>query len=127
MRATGLETWFSLPRLKYGSTSPPPPRWKMVIVSFIGAYCISSVVQHMLSIYLGQMPLLINLLMTVILVLGLKYFAMPQVDCLEAGYSPKPMIWARQIDESTIENAVTICNYIITKQNEKDIRFNKGR
>src|SRR6185503_4178688 len=95
-RATGLETWFSLPRLKYGSTPPPPPRWKMAIVSFIGAYCISSVVQHMLSIYLGQMPLLINLLMTVILVLGLKYFAMPQVDCLEAGYSPKPMIWARQ-------------------------------
>jgi len=76
-RATGLETWFSLPRQKYEFAPPPPPRWKMAIVSFIGAYCISSVAQHILNLYLGQMPLLINLLMTVILVLGLTYFAMP--------------------------------------------------
>jgi len=54
----------------------------MVIVSFIGAYCISSVAQHMLSLYVGQMPLLINLLMTVILVLGLTYFAMPLLSRL---------------------------------------------
>jgi antibiotic biosynthesis monooxygenase (ABM) superfamily enzyme len=81
-RATGLETWFSLPRLKGEFVPPPPPRWKMAIVSFIGAYCISSVAQHILSLYLGQMPLLINLLMTVILVLGLTYFAMPLLSRL---------------------------------------------
>jgi len=81
-RATGLETWFSLPRLKGESVPPPPPRWKMAIVSFIGAYCISSVAQHILSLYLRQMPLLINLLMTVILVLGLTYFAMPLLSRL---------------------------------------------
>ena len=81
-RATGLETWFSLPRQKYEFAPPPPPRWKMAIVSFIGAYCISSVAQHILNLYLGQMPLLINLLMTVILVLGLTYFAMPLLSRL---------------------------------------------
>ena len=81
-RATGLETWFSLPRLKYEFAPPPPPRWKMAIVSFIGAYCISSVAQHILNLYPGQMPLLINLLMTVILVLGLTYFAMPLLSRL---------------------------------------------
>ena len=81
-RATGLETWFSLPRPKYEFAPPPPPRWKMAIVSFIGAYCISSVAQHILNLYPGQMPLLINLLMTVILVLGLTYFAMPLLSRL---------------------------------------------
>jgi antibiotic biosynthesis monooxygenase (ABM) superfamily enzyme len=81
-RATGLETGFSLPRLKGAAVPPPPPRWKMAIVSFIGAYCISSVARHILSLYLGQMPLLINLLMTVILVLDLAYFAMPLLSRL---------------------------------------------
>lgn len=37
-KATGLETWFSLPDLK---AIVPPPQWKMAIVTFIGAYCIS--------------------------------------------------------------------------------------
>lgn len=46
-RATGLETWFSLPNLK---AIVAPPRWKMAIVSFIGAYCISSVAQYILSL-----------------------------------------------------------------------------
>jgi len=87
-RATGLETWFSLPRLKGAAVppSPPPPRWKMAIVSFIGAYCISLLAQHILNFYLGQMPLLINLLMTVILVLGLTYFAMPLLSRLFRGW-----------------------------------------
>ena len=37
-KATGLETWFTLPDLK---AIVPPPKWKMAIVAFIGAYCIS--------------------------------------------------------------------------------------
>jgi antibiotic biosynthesis monooxygenase (ABM) superfamily enzyme len=71
---TGLETWFSLPDLK---TIGAPPKWKMAIVSFIGAYSISSVAQYILSLYFGQQPLLTNILMTIILVVGLTYFAMP--------------------------------------------------
>ncbi len=78
-RVTGLETWFNLPDLK---TISAPPKWKMVIVSFIAAYCISSVAQYILSIYLGQQPLLTNILMTIILVVGLTYFAMPLLSRL---------------------------------------------
>jgi len=78
-RVTGLETWFSLPNLK---TIGVPPKWKMAIVSFIGAYSISSVAQYILSIYLGQQPLLTNILMTIILVIGLTYFAMPLLSRL---------------------------------------------
>src|SRR6476469_2457538 len=78
-RVTGLETWFSLQNLK---TISAPPKWKMAIVSFIAAYSISSVAHYILSIYLGQRPLLTDLLMTIILVIGLTYFAMPLLSRL---------------------------------------------
>jgi uncharacterized protein len=69
-----METWFTLPDLK---AIVAPPKWKMAIVSFIGAYGISLLAQYILGLYLGQSPLLTNILMTIILVLGLTYFAMP--------------------------------------------------
>jgi uncharacterized protein len=78
-KVTGLETWFNLPNLK---TIVAPPKWKMAIVSFIAAYSISSVAQYILSIYLGQRPLLTEILMTIILVVGLTYFAMPLLSRL---------------------------------------------
>jgi antibiotic biosynthesis monooxygenase (ABM) superfamily enzyme len=40
-KATGLETWFTLPDLK--RTLLAPPRWKMAIVVFVTAYAISSI------------------------------------------------------------------------------------
>ena len=72
--ATGLETWFSVPDLK---AVVAPPRWKMAIVAFIGAYCISSIARYILGLYIGQSPLLTNVLMNIILVLGLTYLMMP--------------------------------------------------
>jgi uncharacterized protein len=78
-KATGLETWFTLPDLK---AIVPPPKWKMAIVAFIGAYCISSVAIYVLSLLLGQQLLLINLFMNVILVIGLTYLAMPLLSRL---------------------------------------------
>jgi antibiotic biosynthesis monooxygenase (ABM) superfamily enzyme len=73
-RVTGLETWFTLPSWK---TIGAPPKWKMAIVSFIAAYSISLLAQYILSTYLGQWPFLTGILMTIILVVGLTYFAMP--------------------------------------------------
>ena len=78
---TGLETWFNLPNLK---TIGAPPKWKMAIVSFIAAYSISLVAHSVLSIYLGQRPLLTEILMTIILVVGLTYFAMPLLSKIAA-------------------------------------------
>ena len=43
----------------------------MAIVSFIGAYSISSLAQYILSLYLGQWPLLASVVMNIILVVGL--------------------------------------------------------
>ena len=72
-KATGLETWFTLSDLK---AIVPPPKWKMAIVAFIGAYCISSLAQYILGFFLGEQPLLFNLFMNIILVIGLTYLAM---------------------------------------------------
>jgi antibiotic biosynthesis monooxygenase (ABM) superfamily enzyme len=78
-KANGLETWFTLPDLR---AIVPPPKWKMAIVAFIGAYCISSVSLYVLSLLLEQQLLLINLFMNIILVIGLTYFAMPLLSRL---------------------------------------------
>jgi antibiotic biosynthesis monooxygenase (ABM) superfamily enzyme len=59
-KTTDLETWFTLPDLK---AIVPPPKWKMAIVAFIGAYCISSLAALVLGPYLGSQPLLFNLFM----------------------------------------------------------------
>jgi antibiotic biosynthesis monooxygenase (ABM) superfamily enzyme len=56
-------------------------RWKMAIVTFIGAYCISLLASFILR-PLGLQPLLFNLIMTIILVIGLTYFAMPLLSRL---------------------------------------------
>ncbi len=82
-RVTGLETWFSLSNM---NSVVAPPKWKMAIVSFIGAYGISSLASYILGLYLGQMPLLTNLLMTIILVVGLTYFVMPLLSRLLQGW-----------------------------------------
>ena len=79
-KATGLETWFAIPDLK--ANVPPPPKWKMAIVAFIGAYSLSLVAGYVLILLLGQQPLLFNLFMTIILVIGLTYFAMPLLSRL---------------------------------------------
>jgi uncharacterized protein len=78
-KATGLETWFTLPALK---AIVAPPKWKMTIVAFIGSYCISSLAQYILSFFLGRQPLLFNLFMNIILVVGLTYLAMPLLSRL---------------------------------------------
>jgi uncharacterized protein len=78
-KTTGLETWFTLPDLK---AIVPPPKWKMAIVAFIGAYCISSLAAFILGPYLGSQPLLFNLFMTIIMITGMTYFAMPLLSRL---------------------------------------------
>jgi uncharacterized protein len=80
-RATGLETWFTLPDMK---AIVAPPRWKMAIVTFIAAYSISSLATFFftLSLYIKQSPFVANTIMTIILVVGLTYFGMPLLSRL---------------------------------------------
>jgi len=76
-KASGLETWFTLPNLK---AIVPPPRWKMAIVTFLGAYTISAVANLLLKPIIQSWPVLASgFVITTILVLGLTYFVMPSL------------------------------------------------
>jgi uncharacterized protein len=109
-RVTGLETWFVLPDLK---TIRAPPKWKMAIVSFIATYSISSVAHYILSIYLGQRPLLTELLMTIILVIGLTYFAMPFLSrLLDAGCTQEIYDTALYDDHLSLNDCIDILKLI---------------
>ena len=78
--ATGLETWFTLPKFE---AIKPSPRWKMALVTFVAAYIISWGAPFFLNPIIRSWPLLAsNLFITTILVLGLTYFAMPQLTKL---------------------------------------------
>jgi antibiotic biosynthesis monooxygenase (ABM) superfamily enzyme len=78
--ATGLETWFSLPKLE---AIKPPPRWKMALVTFVAAFIISAVAQFFLNPIFGSLPAIVNSFVnTAIIVLGLTYFALPQLTKL---------------------------------------------
>jgi uncharacterized protein len=78
--ATGLETWFTLPDLK---TIVAPQKWKMAIVTFIAAYCISSLSNYILNPFLEKWPLLASsIIINTILVVSLTYIAMPMLSQL---------------------------------------------
>jgi antibiotic biosynthesis monooxygenase (ABM) superfamily enzyme len=79
--ATGMETWFNLPDLK--TVVAPPPKWKMIIVIFIAAYCISSLSRSILNPFLAPWPILAsNIIYSTILVISFTYLAMPFLNRL---------------------------------------------
>lgn len=88
---TGLETWFSVPDLK---AIVAPPRWKMAIIAFIGAFCISSIAHYLLGLYTGLSPLLTHVFMNVILVMSLTYVIMPILSKLMRSwlYPPRRIV-----------------------------------
>ena len=78
-KASGMETWFSLPDTKVH----PPPKWKMFTVTLLAAYTVSLIARLLLGPYLGDWPLFMsNLVFTAILVATLTYFAMPRLSSL---------------------------------------------
>lgn len=79
-KATGMETWFSLPGMKKVQA---PPKWKMFTVTLFAAYLVSLTARLILGSYVGSLPLFeSNLLFTAILVGTLTYFAMPRLSSL---------------------------------------------
>ncbi|MFI8192583.1 antibiotic biosynthesis monooxygenase [Streptomyces sp. NPDC085946] len=76
---TGLETWFSLP----GTTVQAPPRWKMVLTTFLGAYPFTLLIQWLLAPRTADWPLPLRaLLFPVVLLPVLTYLAMPLLSRL---------------------------------------------
>lgn len=73
-KASGLESWFEVP----GQLIIPPPRWKMVITTFIGIYPISLLYGIFLTPHIVTLPVWARaLFLPVIAPIILTYLFMP--------------------------------------------------
>lgn len=70
----GLEAWFRSPN------QPPPPRWKMALVTLLGVYPVSLVIGLTLSPQLRKLPLALNLfIVSALIVACLTWLVMPRL------------------------------------------------
>jgi antibiotic biosynthesis monooxygenase (ABM) superfamily enzyme len=73
-KATGLETWFEIP----GQQVVPPPRWKMVITTFIAIYPLSLLYTLYLAPHILKLPAPVRaLFLPVLAPVILTYLFMP--------------------------------------------------
>ena len=74
---TGMETWFELPDQ---AGRPAPPRWKMVIATWIGVFPLLTVLQWLFAPRLVDLPLVARvMLLTFIVVVLMTYLVMPRL------------------------------------------------
>lgn len=79
---TGLEYWFTLPG---AATTPPPPRYKMVLVTLLVIYPLSTCLSLLLVPSLGFLsPLVRGLPVSIVLVVLMTYIVMPVMTRLFA-------------------------------------------
>lgn len=77
---TGLETWFSLPDQPFMA---PPPRYKMVLVTWLGVFFTAVILSRSLSPLLSSLPVLLSQLIdTGVAVVLLTYVVMPRLTQL---------------------------------------------
>ena len=77
---TGLETWFSLPEKPLKS---PPPRYKMVIITWFAVYSCVTVIQYLLGpIFKLLPPVIVPIISIGIVVVMLTYVVMPRLTRL---------------------------------------------
>lgn len=72
---TGLESWLTLP---HAPTLKPLPRWKMAIVTLLGVYPTSLLLQTFIRPWVGSWPILLQSFVYAIgTVVSLTWFVMP--------------------------------------------------
>ena len=83
-KATGLETWFTLPGK---AASAPPPRWKMFLVTSLAVYPISLLFALTLTPWMHAAPAALRTLVTtVLLVSALTWLVMPRLTQALCGW-----------------------------------------
>ncbi|MBM0740989.1 antibiotic biosynthesis monooxygenase [Phormidium sp. CLA17] len=81
---TGLETWFTLPQQP---SVPPPPRYKMMVISGITIYVLISLINLLIVPLINPLPLFLRtLVVTLLMVAIMTYVAMPRMTKLFAGW-----------------------------------------
>jgi len=82
--AEGVEAWFALPD---GSTRPPPPKWKMAIVSFVVAFPTIQILTATVGAWLAPLPALVRgAAVGVGMILTMTYAAMPLATRVAAAW-----------------------------------------
>lgn len=77
---TGLETWFALPSKP---AEPPPPRYKMALVTWLAVFPLITTIFLTLGPILNQLPFLLrSLVLTVMMVSLMTYVVMPRMTRL---------------------------------------------
>ena len=81
---TGLETWFTLPKQP---GVPPPPRYKMMVVSGLTIYVLISLINLLIVPLISPLPgFLRTFVVTLLMVVIMTYVAMPRMAKLFAGW-----------------------------------------
>jgi antibiotic biosynthesis monooxygenase (ABM) superfamily enzyme len=81
---TGLETWFTLPQQP---SLPPPPRYKMMIISGLAIYALINVISVLVVPFILFLPMLLrSFVVTVLMVAIMTYIVMPRLTRLFAGW-----------------------------------------
>ena len=78
-RATGLETWFALPDER---AIVPPPRWKMLLATFLGAYPLVVLLSAFVLPWVEGWPLLARAALLPVVLTLMTYVVMPQLTRL---------------------------------------------
>ena len=77
---TGLETWFTLPSRE---GDPPPPRYKMAIITWLAVFPLATVLFMLLNPLLGEASVVLRtLVFTMVMVSLMTYVVMPRMTRL---------------------------------------------
>ena len=77
---TGLETWFELPNQP---GRPAPPRWKMVVATWIGVFPLLLLLQWLVAPLVDTVPLVLRVMaFALIVVTTATYVVMPRLTML---------------------------------------------
>jgi antibiotic biosynthesis monooxygenase (ABM) superfamily enzyme len=77
---TGLETWFTLPSKE---SDPPPPRYKMAMITWLAVFPLATVMFMLLNPLLGGSSVVLRtLVFTVVMVTLMTYVVMPRMTRL---------------------------------------------
>jgi uncharacterized protein len=83
-RATGLEAWFTLPG---GRATVPPPRWKQLLATLVGAYPLVVLLSAFVLPRLAGWPLLVrSAVLPVVLLTLMTYVVMPRLTRFLRGW-----------------------------------------
>lgn len=78
-KVSGLETWFALP----GRTAPPPPKWKMFLVTLAGIYVLNLLLSLAYGWAIAGWPLPLRILLTAVPIIALMtWVVMPRATRL---------------------------------------------